>query len=140
MCLILDTNRYSDYLNPENLDMEPVRQWMKKKNGRIAFAHTEKLVRELKNHQKMYSRFQEDRENGRIKLFDAQEVEEQKTKLPKLKSDDPDIIALALVSKVKLLVTGEQKGNLHRDFKKIARGKVYRRKEHHKLLRKDGCP
>lgn len=140
MCLILDANRFSDFLNPDDQDMEPVRRWIKKMNGKFAFAPTEKLDRELKAHRKMYNRFQEERENGRVKLVDAQEVEEKIADLPELKSDDPDIVALALVSGVKLLVTGEQKGNLHKDFKKIARGKVYRRKEHHRLLRKDICP
>ena len=140
MCLILDTNRYSDFLNPDNQDMEPVRIWMKKKNGKFVYAPTEKMKSELDRHQKMKSRFSEYSQSGQLKLVDPQKVENKKADLPELKSNDPDIIALALESKVKLLVTGEQTGNLHKDFKKIARGKVYRRKEHHKLLRKDTCP
>ena len=138
MCLILDTNRYSDFLNPQNQDMEPVRQWMRKKSGKIAFAHTEKLYRELKNHHKMHIRFQEDRANGRVKLFDAQEVEEMKANLPELKSNDPDIIALAKVSNVKLLVSADS--DLHADFKSIVKGRVYQTRHHRHFLQRDACP
>lgn len=140
MCLILDTNRFSDYLNPDNQDMEPVRRWIREKNGKIVFAHTDQMNKELNNHRKMHTKFHEDRVNGKVILIDAKEVEDKKADLPRLKSNDPDIIALALVSKTRLLVTGEQKGKLHIDFKKIAKGKVYRRKEHSNLLRKDTCP
>lgn len=42
MCLVLDTNKYGDFLEPENQDMEPIRKWMKTKNGKIAYSPTDK--------------------------------------------------------------------------------------------------
>ena len=41
MCLILDTNKYGDFLEPKNQDMEPIRNWMKTRNGKIAYSPTE---------------------------------------------------------------------------------------------------
>ena len=87
----------------------------------------------------MRQQFDVYREKGQIKLSDPEDVEKEKAKLPRIKSDDEDIIALALVSKVKLLVTDE-KDDLPADFKQIVKGKVYKRKQHHRLLQKDICP
>jgi len=28
MCLILDANRYSDFINKDNEDMKPIRKWL----------------------------------------------------------------------------------------------------------------
>lgn len=138
MCLILDTNRFSDYLNPEKQEMEPVRRWIRKHNGKIVFAHTDQMDKELNKHRKMHTKFHEDRVNGRVKLIDAQEVEYRKADLPELKSNDWDVIALALVANVKLLVSGDR--NLHEDFKSIVKGSVYQNRTHKHLLKRDTCP
>jgi hypothetical protein len=67
-------------------------------------------------------------------------VEEKADELKgKITSDDEHIIALALVAKVKVLVSDDIK--LIRDFKDhITQGKVYRTKKHTHLLKKDTCP
>ena len=138
MCLILDTNRFSDYLNPEKQDMEPVRRWIREKNGKIVFARTDQMDKELNKHRKMHTKFHEDRVNGRVKLVDAQKVENKKADLPELKSNDWDVIALALVADVTLLVSGDK--NLHEDFKSIVGGKIYQNRNHSHLLKHDACP
>ena len=46
MCLILDANKYSDFLNHKNTDMIPIRNWLNGK-GRIAYSPTEKFENEL---------------------------------------------------------------------------------------------
>ena len=137
MCLILDANKFSDYLNPEDENMEPVRIWMKS-GGKMVYSPTEKLKLELDRHQKMRLQIDEYRSNGRLRQYPALEVEKVKTKLPRLQSDDPDIIALAFVSGVKLLVSGDT--NLHADFKNIVKGSVYQTAKHKDLLRRDTCP
>ena len=48
MCLILDTNKFGDFLDPENRDMEPVRMWMRLGKGKMAYSPTEKMQSELK--------------------------------------------------------------------------------------------
>ena len=81
---------------------------------------------------------------GKIKFFDKKRVEDRQRKLsgklPRLKSDDPHIIALAIVAKVKLLVSGDK--DLHDDFKNhpSIKGKVYQNQKHKKLLTPDLCP
>lgn len=138
MCLILDTNKFSDYLNPNKQDMEPVRRWIREKNGKIVFAHTDQMEKELSKHRKMHTKFHEDRENGRVVLINAKKVEDKKVDLPELKSNDADIIALALEANVKILVSGDI--DLHEDFKSIVRGRVYQNRTHKHLLKRDTCP
>ena len=139
MCLILDTNKYGDFLNLDNADMQPVRTWLKGK-GRIAYSPTQKFQNELIGQ----IRFQFDlgyrrggeNEVGSIKT----DVQKEENKLSNLESDDPHIIALAIVAKVKLLVSGDTK--LHDDFKNHPRikGSIYQNKKHKKLLTPDRCP
>lgn len=136
MCLILDANMYTPFLKLEE-DMKPVRDWVDNKNGKIVYP-VGKLKDELKKGGTMYKKFEEYRKAGRLKLIDPTFVEEKKAALPKLKSNDPDIIALAQASGVKLLVSEDI--DLHADFKKIIGGKVYQKKVHGHLLRKDLCP
>ena len=138
MCLILDTNKYGDFLEPDNQDMEPIRNWMKTKNGKMAYSPTEKMERELKRHSKMRERFDRYRETQKLKLVPPNKVEQAMNRLHGLQSDDPDIIALAQVSGVKLLVSND--ANLHADFKAIVRGKIYQTNSHKRLLRNDLCP
>lgn len=137
MCLILDANKFSDYINPDDLDMAPVRRWMKSR-GKIVYSPTEKLKQELDRHEMMRLQIDEYRKNGSLKQIPAQEVEIAKNSLPPLQSDDPDIIALAQVAGVRLLVSGDI--NLHTDFKNVIGGSVYQTRNHRRLLRPDTCP
>ena len=137
MCLILDANKFSDYVNPDSEDMEPVRRWMKS-SGKMVYSPAEKLKQELDRHDQMRQQLDRYREDGSLRLYPAQEVETVKTKLPRLKSDDPDIIALACVAGVKLLVSSDT--DLHEDFKSVVGGKVYQTRKHSRLLRRDTCP
>lgn len=139
MCLILDANKYSDYLDPTKEDMDPVRDWIEKKNGRIAYAPTEKMEQELNNHREMYKQMNRYGRRGKIKIWDKDEVAQKAEELSDLQSDDPDIIALAQVANVKLLVSSDKA--LGKDFKrKIRKGKVYKKREHRHLLDHNICP
>ena len=73
-----------------------------------------------------------------MKLVDKEQVLKAETKLPKLQSDDPHIIALAKVANVRLLVSDDK--NLHKDFKAIIRGSIYQNSSHAGLLTKHLCP
>ena len=138
MCLILDTNRYGLFLDPNNEDMEPVREWIDKKNGKIAYAPIGKMRDELEKYPKMRRQFEQYRRADKLKNIPVEIIEERKNRLPPLRSDDPDIIALAQVSEVKLLISDDE--NLHADFKTIVRGKIYQTRSHKRLLRNDLCP
>ena len=135
MCLILDANKYDDFLNPKNEDMQPVRNWIEKK-GKIAYSPTEKFERELTK--RMKSQFHAYTEAGKIKLFNKECVESAQNNLSNLVSDDPHIIALASVAKVRLLVSSDT--DLHEDFKNVIRGRIYQNRNHKRLLTNDLCP
>lgn len=138
MCLILDADRFSQFLDPGNRDMKPVRDWINKQNGKIVYAPTEKIQDELNRHKSMQRRFSQYRQAGRIRIIDKEKVNEKENRLTGLSSNDKHIIALAIVSGVKLLISGDT--NLHDDFKKIVRGKIYKNRSHKRLLRQDTCP
>ena len=73
-----------------------------------------------------------------------QDVEEKVTELTgMIASNDAHIIALAIVSGVKVLVSyREGDRDLFADFKnrQLVGGKVYTRKSHEHMLTKDTCP
>ena len=138
MCLILDTDNYGLFLAPNNEDMTPVRDWVDNKNGAIVYSPVGKMKDELERSPRVRNRFTQYRRAGKLKDFPMEAVEQKKKRLPKLRSNDPDIIALAKVSGVSLLVSSDK--NLHVDFKTIVGGMIYQTKAHRHLLRKDLCP
>ena len=118
--------------------MESVRNWVDKKNGKIAYSPVGKMKDELEKYPKMRRQFEQYSRAGKLKNLSFEAVEQRKKNLPSLRSDDPDIIALAQVSGVSLLVSSDK--NLHVDFKTIVGGMIYQTKAHRHLLRKDLCP
>ena len=146
MCLILDTNKYGEFFDPTNRNMEPVRQWYKKM-GKFVYTPTPKMMKELAGNDKMRQLFSEGRRTKKVKWIDEKKehkkekelTKEVLTKKRKLKSNDLHIIALALAGEVKLLVSGDK--NLHADFKDIIeKGNIYQNKAHKHLLAEDICP
>lgn len=138
MCLILDTNMYGLFLASDNEDMKPVRDWIDNKTGKIAHSPTGKMKDELDKYPRMRDRFAQYSRAGKLRTFSRQNVEREKNSLPHLKSDDPDIIALARVSGVRLLVSSDK--YLHADFKQIVGGSIYQTRQHKHLLKRDICP
>ncbi len=139
MCLILDASRYGDFLNAENQDMKPVREWMNTKNGKIAYSSVGNIKKELRQSRRMSDKFKEYRRAGKIISYPRQTVMEEKKNLPSHKSNDPDVLALALVAEVTLLVAGDNK--LRADFERIIPGgKIYKTKNDADFLTEDLCP
>ncbi len=137
MCLILDTNRFGDFVNPNNPDMEPIRKWING-NGKIVYSPTVKMKEELNRNHTMRTLLQSLRENNKAIYHPPEDVEPIVDELMDLQSNDPEIIALALHSGVKLLVSGDT--DLHADFKSIVKGSIYQTRNHKHLLRPDTCP
>ena len=94
---------------------------------------------------------------GIFKLVPAEDVQAKAAALEragKLRSDDPHVIALAMIANVKVLVVqrllntpsrGRRRARgadpaLQEDFKNLVGGSVYQTKSHSRLLRKDMCP
>ena len=136
MCLILDTCKYRDYLS-DKVDMKPVKTWHRKHGNKFVYSPTKVMSDELRRTKKMHRNFKHWIRYGKVKQIDKQKVEKRMCQLEKrtvelLKSNDIDIIALALVSKVKLLVSGDKK--LKEDFSHIVGGNTYEKKEEEYLL------
>ncbi len=127
MCLILDANKK---------DMRPVRKWIKEKGGKIAYSTSKKFKKEMNEYIEQFAPY---RVANILKKHNKYEVQALQNNLSGLKSNDPHIIALALVGNIRLLVSGDRK--LHKDFKeRIRNGKIYQNKNHSHLLTKTSCP
>ena len=138
MCIILDTNMFSSYL--ESDEMKPLRNWIQNRGGKIVFSDIGKLGRELQKHRKMAQRLKLHRRAGKVKVVGKIEVARARTELKylDLKSNDIHILALAKAGNVKLLCSKDR--HLHSDFKRVIHGKVYQGREHSHLLTNNGCP
>jgi len=141
MCVILDTNTFGKFRDPDDEDMDPVRRWLDK-GGKIVYANTEKFKAEW-GRGGMNQLIKRMMQAGQLKLV-SEGVQEKADALEgEMESNDKHIIALALIAAIKVLVSyreGDQ--DLFTDFKNknLVRGKVYTRKAHKHLLTQDTCP
>ena len=119
--------------------MQPVRDWIDHENGKIAYSPVGKIKQELEKSKNMIGKFSRYKRDKKLIEFSKEKVEKAKKGLKGLTSDDPDIIALAQISNVKVLATKDK--DLQQDFKRfIKKGKIYQTKDHKDLLRQDTCP
>lgn len=140
MCIILDANCIGKFQNPDDEDMEPVRVWLERKNGKIVYSYTEQLKKEWEEGGGFQLRRTLQRRN-KLKEISPQDVQEKADELEgQIRSDDPHIIALAIIADVQVLISNDRR--LHEDFKNrdLVGGSVYQTKSHSRLLRNDTCP
>ena len=149
MCVILDTNTFGRFRNPSDENLEPVRKWLRQRNGKIVYSNTDKYKKEWKRGG--MERWIRERDRAAQFKLVSEGVQKKENELKgKIKSDDEHIIALALVTGVKVLVSyadyeNRQKGDsdLFDDFrdKNLVGGRVYTKKSHARdMLKKDTCP
>ena len=143
MCMILDTNTFGKFKNPADEDMEPVWKWLNDRDGKIVYSNTKKFEDEWERGGMSHLRDQMMRA-GQLKLV-SEGVQEKADELKgEITSNDEHIIALALIARVKVLVSyREGDRDLFDDFtdKNLVGGRVYTRKAHaHRMLTKDTCP
>ena len=129
MCIIVDANTFHKFREPDDEDMEPVWTWLEKKDGKIAYADTEKLESEWDSGGMQNLRNQL-RQAGKLKVVSSEDVQEKTNELSGgIASNDEHIIALALIDDVKVLVSyREGDRDLFTDFKnrELVGGKVYK--------------
>ena len=180
MCIILDVNSFHNFRIQANEDMEPVRNWLNRSNGKIVYSPTEKFRSEWEaggGYELMRRLLQDQGSNpsspiglnweqavmelqrmGKFKLVPAEDVQakvEALEQTDELRSDDPHIIALAMIASVKVLVVQRlpdiprRRGRrgargadpaLQEDFKNLVGGSVYITRNHRHLLTRDTCP
>ena len=142
MCIVMDANMFGAFRDPTDENMEPVWNWLQKKNGKIAYSNTKKFEQEWERGG-VIGLIRLLRQSGQLKEIPSQAVEAKEDELNRtdtIRSDDPHIIALAIIANVKVLVSSDRR--LHEDFKNrnLVGGRVYQTKSHSRLLRRDMCP
>ena len=131
MCAIVDTNVVSEVFGA-NLPPagEKFFDWLNKGSGRLVVGG--KLLEELKKSSADFRHWGKEAQlAGRMKIVDKSEVDARTEQIQNegtIRSDDPHVIALAQVSRARLLYSND--GNLQQDFKDKSlindpRGKVY---------------
>ena len=131
MCAIIDANVVSEIFG-SNLPPagEQFFDWLNQGSGRLVVGG--KLFEELKKSSAEFRRWgQEAQLAGKMRIVNESEVDartEQIQSEDAIRSDDPHVIALAQVSRARLLYSND--GNLQQDFKNKSliddpRGKVY---------------
>ncbi len=144
MCIIVDTNTFHKFREPDDEEMEPVWTWLEKRDGKVAYSDIEKFEEEW-NRGGMQHLRNRLRQTGKLKIVSPQDVQEKADELKgRIASNDEHIIALALIANVKVLVSyREGDRDLFDDFRdrNLVGGRVYTRKGHaQRMLRKDTCP
>ena len=131
---------FNRYLNPNNEDMKPLRDWIKSR-GKIVYTNFGKYEDELQDYRAMEIELRSLFEAGKAKIVQIDKVKSKMKELNEysLISNDQHILAIALADNVKILVSKDS--NLHKDFKSIVKGgKIYQNKQHKKLLSRHSCP
>ncbi|MDE0401463.1 MAG: hypothetical protein OXL96_27010 [Candidatus Poribacteria bacterium] len=141
--MILDTNTFGKFKNPADEDMEPVWRWLDNRNGKIVYANTKKFEDEWERGGMIHLRDQMMRA-GQLKLV-SEGVQEKADELEgEIASNDEHIIALAIIARVKVLISYQEGDrDLFDDFKdkNLVGGRVYTRKAHaQRMLKGDTCP
>ena len=139
MCMILDVNMWSDFLNQKET-LKPVHKWLENQNGKLTYSDHKKLQKEMTKEYRL--NLETYHQAGRTRFVPKKEVSKEISKIKKahtLKSNDIHILGLAKASKAKVLCTKDKK--LEQDFKNIIpKGKIYKNNTHGHLLNIDTCP
>ena len=143
MCLIVDANRLSQFLDPLDQDSSPLRRWVEAGKGRVVYSVEGKFAAEISA--KAKEKFAAYRRDGRAILVREKEFGCEETLLTassEMLSDDPHVLALARATGTRLLYTTDQ--DLIADFKNkklidVPRGKVYSGAQNAALLTKQLC-
>ena len=139
MCIVLDASRFGKFQQVADENMKPVRDWVYRGNGKIAYANTTDLKREWdKEAPKLRKELQR---RAKLKLVPRNSVQRKQAELEgKIQSNDAHIIALAIVAEVKLLVSADK--DLCCDFANpdLVGGEVYQTKDDQDKLTEIFCP
>lgn len=146
MCIVIDTNAFKkvfDTINKEHGNFKPVFDWIINGNGKLIIGGT-KYKKEVIG--KMQSNIPLIRELGRARktcLLDDEKVdkvmEKLKTQITHRNFDDPHILAMCIVSKNKVVCTGDDRSHEFLKMKELypknhTRPSIYSGKHNSDLL------
>jgi len=145
MCLVLDTNVFSDFFDSNNANFseyEPVRNWVFKGAGKLLYGG--KKYKDEMRMAKKYLRFFASLDRaGKIIKLDDDKVNSHQIKVKELEDskdfDDPHLIAIIIESKCQLICTNDKRAIPYiKNNKFYPKGikcpKIYSSKRNHKLL------
>lgn len=145
MCVIVDANCcHRLFCSPPHPDYIPVFAWINDKDGILVYGG--KLARELLRNEKMKRLLVQWDRAGRARRFSDDALAPAERRIVDsgfLRSDDPHILALAIVSQTRTICTEDR--DLWTDFKDrrivpFGGCRIYRRDQHNRLLRHSpGC-
>ena len=146
MCIIIDAN-IASLVFAESVpdDFQPITHWINNGDGKMAFGGKNGV--ELRKVGRAGRQIREWARQGKAYQINNQTVDQETNRLENgnsCVSDDPHIIALASISRARLLCSHDR--DLHADFTnphrlKSPRGKVYQNAGHDELLKHTtGCP
>ena len=142
MCIIVDANRMGDFLaDPPGDDAAPIRRWLDTGRGSVVYSTAGKFAQEIGGRARQ--RLLRYSQAGMARLVPEERfIDDQNTLQGQVRSDDPHVLALARVTGVRLLYTGDTA--LIADFKDKAflnkpRGKIYSGVANANLLTKSAC-
>ena len=139
MCMILDANMFSRFINKNDKDMQPIHKWLLNQSGKLVYTDYHKYQSELKKAPKLRQQMLKLKRVNQARFVEKNKVEEKIKSLGRIRSDDPHILALAQTAKVNLLCSEDKK--LGFDFKDlIPNAAIYKNKDHAHLLNDDICP
>ncbi len=146
MCIIIDANVASKtFTNPPDEDFLPVIDWLTDKNKNGCLVYGGRLSQELDKLADARRYLRVLNQAGRAIQMPDKTIDTEEKRIKELcQSDDPHIIALARISRVRTLCSHDK--TLHKDFKNRElisdpRGAVYQNPEHAALLRHTrSCP
>ena len=143
MCIIVDSCKMGDFLNPEHQDSEPIRKWLKA-GGRLVYSIGGGFSNEIGNSPSYKKRLAVYSSSGQAHLIPSELFADDEKELKNLgiRSDDPHVLALARFTRTRLLYTNDPKlieDFTDRDFLKEPRGKVYKTAKNSGLLTQSTC-
>lgn len=142
MCIIIDANCASKFAmaDPES---QPIAKWLMKRSSKIVIGGT-KLKNEYSKLSKFAALAGQLAARGQVKSCDDEKTDALQAKIESeniISSDDPHIIAIAIISGARLLYSNDHA--LHADFGSTdiikPKGRVYQNASHAHLLADAVC-
>lgn len=142
MCIIIDACTFSRVFNKDDVDFEPVRQWLVGGKGKMVFGGSS-YAKELAQLGRYVSLVAELTRQGKTTVLDKAAVDAGERRVRGMESspdfDDPHLVAIIEESGCRLVCTLDARADRfildRRFYVKARRPSIYRARSHRHLLR-----
>ena len=142
MCLVLDTNCFNSFFDPDNEEFSPALAWLVGGKGKLVIGGTT-YGEELSKAHKYRKMFVNLEKMGKVVSLNLADVDNEEEKVLQIKDenkdfDDPHLVAIIRVSKCKIICTNDKRAHKFLKDKAFYKGctkpKIYQKKQHKNLL------